>query len=328
MIYILYDKPKSIEDMSFVSSQINKKYIEIYPDIRCNSIKKVYLFAEHVFKRFSKNDTIVCWYDFMGVIFYCLSKIHRKPLNIIGLNILLKDKKTIKNRVAKFLYKKALLDSKFYATVTTVEYGNKINAVLGIDKAYYLLHDPYHSTFKYEKQSKSFGYVFCGGRNGRDWGLMIEIAKSLQDILFTFVMAEADFLLYQNEIPQNVNIKKNIPYNEFMDSLCGASIVALPLDTWAPAGLTVLFQAIANEKLVLTTSTVSTDEYLEAAPNLLCHTIDDWKSKIRFYLDNEQERNISINRVKKDIEQKCAEEKYSEIIKNIIEVVEEKNKNV
>lgn len=32
MIYVLYDKPKKLEDMSFLTSGFEKEYKEIYPE--------------------------------------------------------------------------------------------------------------------------------------------------------------------------------------------------------------------------------------------------------------------------------------------------------
>ena len=34
MIYVLYDKPKKLEDMSFLTSAFEKEYKEIYPEWR------------------------------------------------------------------------------------------------------------------------------------------------------------------------------------------------------------------------------------------------------------------------------------------------------
>lgn len=319
MIYILYDKPKSMEDMSFTVSEIEEEFIEVYPECRCDSIKKVLHFCNSVYAKLNNSDVVICWYDFMGVIIWWLSKIRSKEISIIALNILLKDKKTIKNAIAKSLYKPALKADNFTATVTTKAYGVELNRILDLNKDYYILHDPYHDTFQISSIcTEKNNTVFCGGRNGRDWTLMIEVAQNLKNVNFLFVMSSADFDIFKSSMSSNVTVITDVPYDEFLKNMCESEIVALPLNTWAPAGLTVLFQAIANNKLVLTTGTVSTEEYLSVTPELLCYTIEDWLQKIEYYLIRTGERQSICNKLKQSIEQMCSEKNYSQTINRIL----------
>ena len=73
MIYVLYDKPKKLEDMSFLTAAFEKEYKEIYPEWRCTSIKQMLSVCSTTVKRTKSGDTIVCWYDFMGVLCWWLS---------------------------------------------------------------------------------------------------------------------------------------------------------------------------------------------------------------------------------------------------------------
>ena len=75
MIYVLYDKPKKLEDMSFLTAAFEKEYKEIYPEWRCTSIKQMLSVCSTTVKRTKSGDTIVCWYDFMGVLCWWLSKL-------------------------------------------------------------------------------------------------------------------------------------------------------------------------------------------------------------------------------------------------------------
>lgn len=117
MIYVLYDKPKKLEDMSFLTAAFEKEYKEIYPEWRCTSIKQMLSVCSTTVKRTKSGDTIVCWYDFMGVLCWWLSKLTNKKIKVIAINILLKDKNTTKNKVAKYLYKKALCSNSFAARI-------------------------------------------------------------------------------------------------------------------------------------------------------------------------------------------------------------------
>ena len=169
MIYVLYDKPKKLEDMSFLTAAFEKEYKEIYPEWRCTSIKQMLSVCSTTVKRTKSGDTIVCWYDFMGVLCWWLSKLTNKKIKVIAINILLKDKNTTKNKVAKYLYKKALCSNSFAATVTTVEYGRYINEILNTKVNFTLLHDVYHQNYTLNKRVETkVNTVFCGGRNGRD----------------------------------------------------------------------------------------------------------------------------------------------------------------
>lgn len=51
MIYVLYDKPKKLEDMSFLTAAFEKEYKEIYPKWRCTSIKQMLSVCSTAVKR-------------------------------------------------------------------------------------------------------------------------------------------------------------------------------------------------------------------------------------------------------------------------------------
>ena len=192
MIYVLYDKPKKLEDMSFLTAAFEKEYKEIYPEWRCTSIKQMLSVCSATVKRTKAGDTIVCWYDFMGVLCWWLSKLTNKRIKVVAINILLKDKSTMKNKIAKYLYKKALCSNSFAATVTTVEYGRYINKILNTKVDFTLLYDVYHRNYTLNKQVETkANTVFCGGRNGRDWKLLFEVAKRLPKVTFNCVMPSA-----------------------------------------------------------------------------------------------------------------------------------------
>ena len=109
MIYVLYDKPKKLEDMSFLTAAFEKEYKEIYPEWRCTSIKQMLSVCSTTVKRTKSGDTIVCWYDFMGVLCWWLSKLTNKKIKVIAINVLLKDKNIfIKRRCVQILLRQQL----------------------------------------------------------------------------------------------------------------------------------------------------------------------------------------------------------------------------
>lgn len=321
MIYVLYDKPKKIEDMSFLTSAFESDYEEIYPGMRCVSIEQMLKVCEKTVIRTMNGDTIVCWYDFMGVLCWWLGKLTHKKIKVVAINILLKDKKTIKNRIAKFLYREALTAESFIATVTTREYGNYINSILNTDVKFPLLHDVYHNTYVLnEKVREQKNTVFCGGRNGRDWNMLFCIADALPNVTFHCVMPHKIYKQFVGEIRNNIIIKTDVTEKEFMKMLCQSQFVVMPLDTEAPAGLTVYFQAAANDKLIITSDSVTTKAYLSDGRGVLCgKNVEDWVNKIRYYLSNIENAENSAIKFKNFLERECSEDKYAKTLWEILD---------
>lgn len=316
MIYVLYDKPKYLEDMSFLTAAFEKGYKEIYPEWRCTSIMKMLSVCRTTIKHVKAGDIIVCWYDFMGVMCWWLGKLANKKIKVVAINILLKDKNTAKNKVAKYLYKRALSSNSFLATVTTIEYGRYINEILKTKVDFTVLHDVYHQKYTLDKPVKTKkNTVFCGGRNGRDWGLLFEIAKNLPKVTFNCVMPGALKERFSSVIGDNVCVKTDIPQSAFVEFLCQSQIIAMPLDTEAPAGLTVYFQAAANNKMIITSDTVTTEGYLSGGCGVLCkNTVEDWVDKIQYYLHHTNEANICAEKFRNFLESECSEERYTKTL--------------
>lgn len=231
-------------------------------------------------------------------------------------DLCLKDKNTTKNKVAKYLYKKALCSNSFAATVTTVEYGRYINEILNTKVNFTLLHDVYHQNYTLNKRVETkVNTVFCGGRNGRDWKLLFEVAKKLPKVTFNCVMPSALKEQFLGAMGDNVCVKTDIPESEFMEFLCESQLIAMPLDTEAPAGLTVYFQAAANNKMIITSDTVTTEGYLSDGCGALCkNTVEDWVDKIQYYLLHTNDADICAAKFKDFLENECSEEKYTETL--------------
>lgn len=265
-------------------------------------------------------DTIICWYDFMGIICWWLCKILHKKRNIVALNILLKNKQSIKNKVARILYKQALKSKNLKATVTSEEYGLFVNKLLGIKKQYILLHDIYHGGYDInyvgEVQKNS---VFCGGRNGRDWEFLLDLSEIMPDISFNVVVSKEQYEQFKGRFGKNINVKTEIPEADFLNLMCQSSLVLMPLNTDAPAGLIAMFQAAANGKLVIATDTVTTREYFADNRGVLCKkSIKEWDKQIRYWLDHKTEAQKRVLNFQKFLESECSEKKYAEILQRLV----------
>ena len=317
--YILFDKPQS-ENKSFISRILNNDSIEINSPKSRNLLISWLKGCLKVLLYSRRNDTIICWYDFQAVLCWwiChLTFMHRK---IVCINILLKDKSSLRNKIVSYLYKKSLLSSCFSASVTSVKYGEWLNKKLGIDAKYTLIHDVYHDSYRFEQAVDVIpNSVFCGGNNGRDWKFIIEVARKMPNIKFNLVMPHDIYLKYHSIFTKNMNVGYDIPYNEFMKELCSSSIVCLPLDTQAPAGLIVMFQAAANSKLVITTKTVTTAEYITSETGVtLNDDLCSWCKSIDFYLKNPNEANSKAYALQNYLRKFCSETSFVNRLKLIL----------
>lgn len=320
MVYMLFDNPADKQNMTFLNSYETSKIRQVYPSQKCNSTKEMLDACKDIIKQSVDGDTIIFWYDFMAVLCWWLCKVQFKNRKIIALNILLKDKTTAKNKLAKFLYKSMLKSKKVQATVTSRKYGEHLNEMLGISKQYTLLHDIYHGGYSIEYEGKVIpNTVFCGGRNGRDWEFLIRIAQAMPEITFNCVMTKDKYEEYKENFGKNMVVRSDIPEQEFIEFMCQSQLVVTPLDTEAPAGLIAFYQAVANGKMAITSDTVTTQEYFADGRGALCgKNVEDWKNRIRYYLQYREEAEVSVAKLKNFLESECSEEKYAKTLWGMI----------
>jgi glycosyltransferase involved in cell wall biosynthesis len=236
--------------------------------------------------------------------------------NIVCINLLLKQKRTLKNRVASVMYKKALTSNNFKASVTSKAYGEWLNENLAINVDYTLLHDVYHDYYEHPKLKESQqDIVFCGGCYGRDWPLMMEIAKAVPEVQFCLVMKKMmeRQCFAGMSYPENVQVLTDIPYKEFMRCLCQSKVVCMPLDCEAPQGLIVMYEAAANDKLILTSDTPTTKEYFDQGQRL-GKDVEEWRHAILYYLKHEDERKVKAQGFHQYLKEECGEKQFAEIV--------------
>ena len=316
--FLLFDNNGN--DKQFISNKLRIPLSIIFsPETK----KKIFGWIQGVLvviSKSKKNDTIICWFDFQAVLCWwiChLTFMHRK---IVCINILLKDKSSLRNKIVSYLYKKSLLSSCFSASVTSVKYGEWLNKKLELDAKYTLIHDVYHDAYRFEQAVDVIpNSVFCGGNNGRDWRFLIEVARKMPDIRFNIVMPHDVYLKYHSVFTKNMNVRYDIPYNEFMKELCSSSIVCLPLDTQAPAGLIVMFQAAANLKPLITTKTVTTMEYINKERGIIIsNELDVWVNSIKSCLENIGNSNKRALNFRDYLYCNCSEEIFVNGIKRML----------
>lgn len=323
MEYILFDKNGKDGIKSFISQRTSLQMKEIYSPKKRILLLSWLLGVYNVLKISERGDTIICWYDFQAVLCYWMCMLLRKKRKIVCINILLKDKRTIKNKAVAYLYKRMLNSSNIIASVTSKEYGEHIKKRLNIKKDFFLLHDVYHDSYKYDKEVQVIpDTVFCGGKNGRDWGFIIDVARATPSVEFHLVMPSSEYDQYKDNMPQNVIAKYNMSMEDFTREMCSCSLVALPLDTEAPAGLIVMFQAAANCKLIMTTDTMTTREYLSGGRGILLpNEVDTWSENIKERLVKQEENKVASANMLEFLRRECSEEIFCEGIEKMIKMI-------
>lgn len=170
--------------------------------------------------------------------------------------------------------------------------------------------------------------VFCGGRNGRDWNLLTQIAERMPDTIFNFAMPQQCFEEYKTCFGKNVNAKFDIPESEFAKLMLESELMVMPLNTEAPAGLIVLFHAAGNNKLVITSNTVTTREYFGGNKGVLCgNSIDEWVKQIKYWQEHPDKAAENANRCRFFLENECSERNYAETLLRVIQKVNEETKD-
>lgn len=278
--------------------------------------------AWYTLRTSKKNDTIVCWYDFQAIILFYLCRFTFQQRNIIALNILLKYKPTLKNRIVRALYRQALLSKRFNATVTSAEYGQRINKWLGTECHFTLLHDLFFESYRLPNLDQidvKPDTVFCGGSNGRDWNLILAIAEAMPEVKFRLVITKSILKSLNSPIPENVSLLHDIPVLDFVKEMAQASVVCSPLNTEAPAGLLVIFRAAANDKPIIATDTIVTREYISSGKNgiLLKNDVKAWCEAINYLRCNQEEARQMAVSLHSSLKCTCNEELFSSIINNL-----------
>ncbi|MBQ6062276.1 MAG: glycosyltransferase [Prevotella sp.] len=317
--YLLIDIFRN-HNYDFIEQQIGIPLITVRPPSFLKRKQLCWLAGcLRVLRLSSRNDTIICVFDFQAVICSLLCSWFHLQRKIICINVMLKDKKTFKNKMVSKLYRKAFTQDQFFATVTSTEYGRWLNKKLRTNVDFTLLRDVFHEHYHTDFDGLYNNAVFCGGWNGRDWKFMLEVAREMPDVPFNLVMHKGVKEKLNETIPQNVSLYTSISADQFYQLMCESSLLCLPLDTEAPAGLLVMFHAAANEVMTITTDTVVTREYISNGRGMvLKNDIIQWKGCIDHFLGDTYHRRKFAKNLQKFLREECSEKNYVKVIKSLI----------
>lgn len=170
--------------------------------------------------------------------------------------------------------------------------------------------------------------VFCGGRNGRNWELLTEIAEKMPDTIFNFAMPQQCFEECKVRFGKNINARFDIPESEFAKLMLESELMVMPLNTEAPAGLIVLFHAAGNGKLLITSNTVTTREYFGENGGVLCgNSVDEWVEQIKYWQVHPDKAAENAKRCRAFLENECSERNYAETLMRVIQEVNKETRD-
>ncbi len=239
--------------------------------------------------RSKKDDVIVSLLDVLAVYLFLISKILFLRREIVVINIMLNNYNDLITKIKLKLFRVMLKSNNIHPTVTSNNLRELYRNLFDLpDKNFHLLHDCYGKLGKYKKPFElGNDYVFCGGNNGRDWPGIVKIAKLIPDVKFVIVGPKKETL--GDNLPSNIEYHYDISYEKFQKLIQDCSILALPINTQAPAGLIVLFSAGLMSKPVIITENATTREYITTAENGILIKFGDFED---FAL---QIKNLSID---------------------------------
>lgn len=133
---------------------------------------------------------------------------------------------------------------------------------------------PYHTTVTTpEEREATGGYVLAAGRNFRDYETLIRALDGL-DVQTVIVCGEDQ--LRGVRIPENVTVRREIPWERYLELLREASVAVVPLTTEiVPSGQVAILEATAYGKPVITTRAIGTVDYIEDGIDGLLYTAGD-----------------------------------------------------
>lgn len=105
------------------------------------------------------------------------------------------------------------------------------------------------------------GFIFSAGRTGRDYETLVRAAEGFPSEFRLVVGRDA---LRGRALPPNVTVQREIPLAEMIGLMARSACVALPLqDRRISVGQSVLLQAMALGKPIVTTRTGAVTDYVE-----------------------------------------------------------------
>lgn len=141
------------------------------------------------------------------------------------------------------------------------------------------------------------GYIFTGGYTNRDYSLMLQLAKRMPKRRFLFVASKLNKGL--NNLPSNVELKRDVSPQEFGKLMEGASIVVVPLkEDVGSSGQMLCIQSMRYHKPIVYTDVSSINYYFTKTSGIPYEmgSLDSLQKAVStLYADEESARKMGDN---------------------------------
>jgi glycosyltransferase involved in cell wall biosynthesis len=180
------------------------------------------------------------------------------------LNLILYDKPGWRTLARKSLYRLALANKRAMFTVSNGDLRDHYARMLRASPERFTVlpdcYSPGHREFRQHDSSEEEGYVFVGGEAARDWATAMEAARLCPTTQFIFVARERRWK--DRSLPDNVELRFDLPLNDFYEVMRRSSLVVVPLNNEiVTAGLIVVTHGALMGCPVLATRTPAVESY-------------------------------------------------------------------
>lgn len=214
-----------------------------------------------------------------GVFISIFGQLFRKSNSIILLNMI---DNLSGSKIKGVLYDIAF--RKMYCSVNSKDLINVYHQMYGIQKnRFFIQEDTIDDWGKriLEQNDANIddrGYIFTGGNSYRDWNLYLQVVKDLPQYNFIGVAAKPSFP--NCELPANLKMYFDVPYQQFIDLIKHCTIGYIPINVKSQGGQIVAYQLALYHKAVVTTDSYGIKSVIRNGENGILVEIGNKKSSL------------------------------------------------
>lgn len=217
-------------------------------------------------------STVLAWNFVVGAFasLWCRLRSRKGP-PVLALNMIAHDKGAVYGATRGIVYRVTLANPKMHLTVNSPELRDEYVRRFGVPASRtHVLRDPWQPHYVVTPpEASDDGYVFAGGRGGRDWITLITAARHCAEIPFRIAASRVDWPASVS-LPDNLSVEFDIAEEDFYARASRARLVVVPLLSSVTSGLIVLLRCSLLGRAVVSTDTPATAAYYpEACRDLL-----------------------------------------------------------
>ena len=239
--------------------------------VRSYNLKETIQFAWKANKMLKSGDVLFGWGAHVTVFTLLFNTLLGGDVKFLSQNLIVECenrkysgnlKRWIMSKLMFNLYKWALGRKNFFVTVNSEQlpdyyckyfYCKKEKFSTVYDAMYLYPQD--FDCLKKRKDDRT-PYVFFGGKAARDVKTFTEVVKLLPNVRFKAVIPSG-MVLPEMKSLKNLEVRSDIPMDDFNRIMCMSSVVCIPLNSMRPCGLSVMQKGILMQLPIVSTETPS-----------------------------------------------------------------------